>query len=84
MQESLSSTTSPNFYIQEIQRVSNILPHNLLHRVTKDVVINGHTIREGTAIVPQISVPLIDDQVRFCALKSEIEGEYYLKIYSNF
>ena len=48
---------------QEIQRVANLLPLNVLHRLTKDVVIDGFHLPKGTAIVPQISALLIDDEV---------------------
>lgn len=46
-----------------MQRVANILPYNLTHRLTKDVVIDGFSLRKGTAIVPLISACLIDDRV---------------------
>lgn len=51
------------FCFKEAQRLANILPQNLLHKTTKDVVIEGYTVAKGTCIVPQISVVLYDETV---------------------
>lgn len=72
---------------QEIQRVANILPSNLVHRVTKDVVIDGYHLPEGTAIVPQISALFIDDEVFHQNVRNSIisVGSFrFLKIQTNF
>lgn len=42
-------------------RVANLLPQNVPHRTTKDVVIDGHRIPKNTVIVPQLSVVLTDE-----------------------
>uniref|UniRef100_A0A914DPZ1 CYtochrome P450 family n=1 Tax=Acrobeloides nanus TaxID=290746 RepID=A0A914DPZ1_9BILA len=49
--------------VNEAQRVANIISHNLLHKTSKDVVIDGHFIPKGTSIVPQMSVVMYDDEV---------------------
>jgi hypothetical protein len=38
---------------------------NLWHIATKDVTLEGYKIPSGVAIVPQMSVVLIDDKVSF-------------------
>uniref|UniRef100_A0A914DSB2 Unspecific monooxygenase n=1 Tax=Acrobeloides nanus TaxID=290746 RepID=A0A914DSB2_9BILA len=48
--------------VNEAQRVANIISHNLLHKTSKDVVIDGHFIPKGTSIVPQMSVVMYDDE----------------------
>ncbi|KAI6204425.1 Cytochrome P450-33C9 [Aphelenchoides besseyi] len=50
----------------EAHRIANILPLNLLHSTTRDVQIGGHTVKKGTAVVPQISASLIDPTVFDC------------------
>lgn len=46
--------------IQEIQRNANILAQNLIHQTTRDVIIDGYHLPKGTAVIPQISVVLLD------------------------
>ncbi|KAI6193226.1 Cytochrome P450-33C9 [Aphelenchoides besseyi] len=52
-----------NALINEVLRISNLIPQNGWHKTTKDVVINGYNIPKGTAIVPQISVVLSSDKI---------------------
>uniref|UniRef100_A0A914D9Q9 Cytochrome P450 n=1 Tax=Acrobeloides nanus TaxID=290746 RepID=A0A914D9Q9_9BILA len=52
-----------NAVINETQRLCNLLPQNVLHYTTKDVVINGYKIAKGTTIAPQISCLLYDKDV---------------------
>lgn len=42
----------------------NLLPQNMLHRTTKDVVVDGYHLPKGTCIVPQLSSIFYDDKVR--------------------
>uniref|UniRef100_A0AC34RSM3 Cytochrome P450 n=1 Tax=Panagrolaimus sp. JU765 TaxID=591449 RepID=A0AC34RSM3_9BILA len=50
-------------FINEVQRLVNILAQNLLHKTTKDVEIMGYKIKAGTTIVPQISCVLYDEKI---------------------
>ncbi|KAH7707311.1 Protein CYP-33E2 [Aphelenchoides avenae] len=52
-----------NAVINEIQRLCNLIPQNLLHKTMKDVEVGGFRIPRGTLIVPQISSVLYDEQV---------------------
>ncbi|KAK0396069.1 hypothetical protein QR680_001552 [Steinernema hermaphroditum] len=52
-----------NAFVNEVQRAANLVPQNLLHRTTRQVVLNGMTIPQGTCIIPQISCALLDDRV---------------------
>ncbi|KAI6239891.1 Cytochrome P450 33C9 [Aphelenchoides fujianensis] len=52
-----------NAVINEVQRIANLVPQNVWHKTTKDTTINGHFIRKGTAILPQISIILSDPKV---------------------
>ncbi|KAI6180044.1 hypothetical protein M3Y98_00676800 [Aphelenchoides besseyi] len=52
-----------NAVVYEIQRVANLVPQNVWHKTDKDVVINGHHVPKGVAILPQISVVLSDPVV---------------------
>ncbi|KAF7637785.1 hypothetical protein Mgra_00002759 [Meloidogyne graminicola] len=52
-----------NALINEIQRVANLIPLNVFHKLTKDVVINGYSLLKGTVIVPQISAVLADGEI---------------------
>jgi cytochrome P450 len=43
--------------------MANLVPLNVMHKLTKDVVIDGHFLPKGTAIVPQVSAVLADGEV---------------------
>lgn len=49
--------------INEIQRVANILPINLLRTVAEDIEIDGHRFHKGDLIIPQISILMNDPQI---------------------
>ncbi|KAI1702518.1 cytochrome p450 domain-containing protein [Ditylenchus destructor] len=49
--------------INEVQRMANIVPHNVVHSTTRDVTVDGYFFPKGTAITAQISAVLYDDQV---------------------
>uniref|UniRef100_A0A914EF35 Cytochrome P450 n=1 Tax=Acrobeloides nanus TaxID=290746 RepID=A0A914EF35_9BILA len=49
--------------INEIQRIANLIPINVLHTTSRNVNINGHHIRKGTMIIPQICAILYDEKV---------------------
>ena len=56
--------------IQEVQRLANILPINLQHTVTEDVLIAGHKILKDTIVVAQtpsvhLNEALFPDPERF-------------------
>ncbi|KAH7718336.1 Protein CYP-33E2 [Aphelenchoides avenae] len=52
-----------NAVIMETQRMCNLLPQNLLHRTTRDVVVDGYHLPKGTTIVPQMSCTHFDENV---------------------
>ncbi|KAH7696913.1 Protein CYP-33C11, partial [Aphelenchoides avenae] len=52
-----------NAVIMEIQRLCNLLQQNLLHRTTREVVVDGYTLPKGTTIVPQLSTVHYDEKV---------------------
>ncbi|VDP10510.1 unnamed protein product [Heligmosomoides polygyrus] len=49
--------------INEIQRVANILPINLLRTVSEDVSIDGFEFPAKTLVIPQISILMNDESV---------------------
>lgn len=49
---------------QEIQRIANILPINLLRTVTEDIEIDGFRFSAGSMVLPQISI-LMNDPSNF-------------------
>ncbi|VDM68659.1 unnamed protein product [Strongylus vulgaris] len=52
-----------NAVIAEIQRSANLLPLNVFHETTEDVVIDGHHIPAKTLFLPQISSVMYDEKV---------------------
>nr|CDJ96745.1 Cytochrome P450 domain containing protein [Haemonchus contortus] len=52
-----------NATIDEVQRLANLLPMNVLHETTCDVEIEGYHIPSGTLFLPQISSVLYDEKV---------------------
>ncbi|KAK5969327.1 Unspecific monooxygenase [Trichostrongylus colubriformis] len=48
--------------INEIQRVANILPINLLRTVSEDVTIDDYHFPQGTLVIPQISILMNDER----------------------
>ena len=48
--------------VQEVQRLANILPLNLMHQTTKDVVISGRKIIGRTTVIPQIGAVHEDEK----------------------
>jgi cytochrome P450 len=52
-----------NATVVEIQRVANIFSINLPRKAAKDVEFEGHLIRQGTVVMPQISVIMNDPDV---------------------
>ncbi|KAH7698252.1 CYP-33C9 protein, partial [Aphelenchoides avenae] len=52
-----------NAVIMEIQRLCNLVQQNLLHRTTRDVVIDGYHLPKGITIVPQMSCVHHDEKV---------------------
>ncbi|KAI1702517.1 cytochrome p450 domain-containing protein [Ditylenchus destructor] len=49
--------------INEVQRMANLVPHNMMHSTTRDVTVDGYFFPKGTAITHQVSAVLYDDQV---------------------
>uniref|UniRef100_A0AC34GR09 PurE domain-containing protein n=1 Tax=Panagrolaimus sp. ES5 TaxID=591445 RepID=A0AC34GR09_9BILA len=47
----------------ELQRMANVMPQNIARRTTKDVVIGGYNIKEGTTIMPLMSAVLYDERI---------------------
>ncbi|XP_025068830.1 cytochrome P450 2G1-like isoform X1 [Alligator sinensis] len=48
--------------IHEIQRVSDLIPMNVPHMVTRDTCFRGYTIPKGTEVYPMLSTVLHDPQ----------------------
>jgi cytochrome P450 family 33 len=57
-------------FVNETQRLVNVLPSNLAHQTTRDVVVEGYRIPKGTAIIPQIAAVLHDETVNKSILES--------------
>ncbi|KAH7707514.1 Protein CYP-33C1 [Aphelenchoides avenae] len=49
--------------VHETQRLCNVVPMNLPHETTRDVVIDGYNVPKGTCVVPQISMVLYDEKI---------------------
>ncbi|VDO30284.1 unnamed protein product [Haemonchus placei] len=49
--------------INEIQRMANILPINLLRTVSEDVTIDGYHFPKNALVIPQISILMNDENV---------------------
>ncbi|KAI1710511.1 cytochrome p450 domain-containing protein [Ditylenchus destructor] len=49
--------------VNELQRMANLVPNNVMHRTTRDVTVDGYFFPKGTAITAQVSAVLYDDQV---------------------
>uniref|UniRef100_A0A914M7G5 Unspecific monooxygenase n=1 Tax=Meloidogyne incognita TaxID=6306 RepID=A0A914M7G5_MELIC len=58
-----SSLPYLNATINEIQRMANLVPLNVAHKLTKDVKIDGYYIPKDTIIIPQISAVLADGEI---------------------
>lgn len=54
-----------NAFINESQRMGNIVPNNVTHKTTRDVQIGDYLIPKNTAIVPQISTLFVNEKVCF-------------------
>ncbi|KAI1707807.1 cytochrome p450 domain-containing protein [Ditylenchus destructor] len=52
-----------NAVINEIQRLSNLMPQNFYRRTMRDVELNGYTLPKYTTVVPQISCVLLDEKI---------------------
>uniref|UniRef100_A0AC34FKM9 Cytochrome P450 n=1 Tax=Panagrolaimus sp. ES5 TaxID=591445 RepID=A0AC34FKM9_9BILA len=51
-----------NAIVAETQRLCNLVPTNVPHRVTQDQNFHGFTIKEDTIAIPQISAVLYDSK----------------------
>lgn len=49
--------------VLEVQRISNIVPLSLLHRVTKDCTVKGYTIPKDTMIIPHLDAVIFDEEI---------------------
>ncbi|KAI1710509.1 cytochrome p450 domain-containing protein [Ditylenchus destructor] len=49
--------------VNEILRMANLVPNNVMHSTTRDVTVDGYFFPKGTTIAPQVSAVLYDDQV---------------------
>lgn len=52
-----------NAFVNEAQRLANLVPVNLPHSTTRDVVLAGHTVPKGTTVIHQISSVLCDPEI---------------------
>jgi len=50
-----------NALVNEVQRCANLIPQNIPHKLTRDVVVDGFHLPKGLTVVPQISAVFIDD-----------------------
>jgi len=52
-----------NSFVMETLRMANTVPQNIPHRVTKEVVVDGYTLKKDTVVIPQVSTVLYDPNV---------------------
>ncbi|CAL2045636.1 unnamed protein product [Caenorhabditis brenneri] len=52
-----------NAFANETQRLANILPMNLPHALTRDVVLKGYHLKKGTGIIHQIANVMTDETI---------------------
>uniref|UniRef100_A0A914YYX8 Unspecific monooxygenase n=1 Tax=Panagrolaimus superbus TaxID=310955 RepID=A0A914YYX8_9BILA len=52
-----------NAVVAESQRLCNLLPHNVPHRLLNDVNFHGYSLKANTIVVPQISQVLYDEKI---------------------
>ncbi|XP_068565335.1 cytochrome P450 2K1-like [Cebidichthys violaceus] len=50
-----------NAVIHETQRLASIAPKSLPHKTTQDVILQGHFIKKGTAVIPLLISVLHDE-----------------------
>ncbi|KAI6242362.1 Cytochrome P450-33C9 [Aphelenchoides fujianensis] len=50
-------------FVNETQRIANLVPINVIHKTTRDVRIGKFAIKKNTWIVPQVSILLYDPNV---------------------
>ncbi|XP_015253255.1 PREDICTED: cytochrome P450 2K1-like [Cyprinodon variegatus] len=49
--------------IQEIQRMGNIIPLNVAHKMTKDTTLDKYSIPKGTLVIPSLHSVLHDESM---------------------
>lgn len=88
----VADKTKMNFLhatILEVQRISNVVPLDLLHRVSEDCTVKGYTIPKDTLIIPHLDAVHFDEQIwgdphtfrpeRFLNEKGEVvQSEHFL------
>jgi cytochrome P450 len=52
-----------NAVVAETQRLCNLLPNNVPHRLTEDLNFHGYNLKADTTVVPQISSVLYDETI---------------------
>lgn len=52
-------------FLKEVLRIATQLPVWLLHRTTRDVIIDGYKLPKGTAVAPQIIAVHMDEEVLY-------------------
>ncbi|CAD6197646.1 unnamed protein product [Caenorhabditis auriculariae] len=52
-----------NAFINEVQRVANLLPMNLFHNLTRPVELEGYQLPADTGVLAQISTVLYDEKL---------------------
>jgi cytochrome P450 len=52
-----------NAIVAETQRLCNLVPNNVPHRLTADVNFHGFSIKEDTIVIPQVSAVLYDPEI---------------------